>query len=577
MASKKISRLTVYATGQTINTNEHNAEHQQYVDNFNELFKSFDYDGNYHYPLADKVKFNFTSLKLENFASVAHNPDGTVKADKVLEPSWTPSDVKSFLEVSHNPDGTIKSDGIDDPLIYAHNHDANAHPEAIDKHNHDVNAHPEAIGEHNSDPNAHPNLSPIKKPSITSPADGTTDFMGVITSSEYATNDKFYGSHEATDWEISDKPDFSNIVYSSYNNTANLTSLDLSDKRLQPITTYYVRVRYKSMGHASVWSDPVSFTTPANQPPDSTNLQVEGFPVDKNGNLYIVQNQNLQVDFTGATDPDGDPITYEITDAGILVPSKTSGIGDKEKITISAPSVNEDTNVSLSVVAIDDKGAKSSPKIFNILVRHVSFGKVDIFNDGSCISYFPLKSNLTDYANSDSTVITDNITISYSSSYGMQFTSTGPALRFRIPSVVNNYSGNVVLSFQITFESISKCYIFETDGRGNTCHGNYGIEIYTEGYKYKLRSYDSSYVYGPFIPVRLYSTATLIFDIINNVHYYVINTQKGSVSINLNPLCSLSETLSFYAHDSTRYWIKNIRIFKRSLTENEITFLSEEQ
>ncbi len=127
MASKNISRLTAYITGQTINADEHNAEHQQYVDNFNELFKSFDYDGNFHYLLSDKTKFTFSNLNLEQILSSSHNADGTVKATKVVDSNWSVADLKSFLDISHNPDGTIKSNGIDDPLIYAHNNDTNSH------------------------------------------------------------------------------------------------------------------------------------------------------------------------------------------------------------------------------------------------------------------------------------------------------------------------------------------------------------------------------------------------------------------------------------------------------------------
>jgi len=157
MGSKKINRLTVYTAGETISANEHNAEHQQYVDNFNELFKSFDYDGVFHYPFASKVKFEYTDLKLEDLLKVAVNPDGTIKgekveisfsdlslndllitsvnpdgtikAEKVVEPSFSPSNLKDFLSVAHNPDGTIKSDGIDSEELYAHNHDKNAHIE----------------------------------------------------------------------------------------------------------------------------------------------------------------------------------------------------------------------------------------------------------------------------------------------------------------------------------------------------------------------------------------------------------------------------------------------------------------
>ena len=141
MASKSISRLTLYTTGQPIKADEHNAEHQMYVYNLNELFKSFDYDGVYHYLFADKTKFTFSNLNLEQILSSSHNSDGTIKATKVKDNTWSVSDLKAFLDVAHHPDGTIKSDGISDTELYNHNHDVSAHPEAFNQHDGDILAH----------------------------------------------------------------------------------------------------------------------------------------------------------------------------------------------------------------------------------------------------------------------------------------------------------------------------------------------------------------------------------------------------------------------------------------------------
>lgn len=163
MASKNISRLTVYTTGQPINANEHNAEHQQYVDNFNELFQSFDYSAGIHKLKADYTKFTFTSLNLEEILSTSHNPDGTVKADKVVD-TWANMDISSFLQVAHNSDGTIKSDGINDPLIQAHNTDITAHPDIRQKITGDINAH-------NTDTTAHQDIRDILNTGIVNNSD----------------------------------------------------------------------------------------------------------------------------------------------------------------------------------------------------------------------------------------------------------------------------------------------------------------------------------------------------------------------------------------------------------------------
>lgn len=68
----------------------------------------------------------------------------------------------------------------------------------------------------------------------------------------------------------------------------------------------------------------------------------------------------FQVSFSGATDVDGDPITYTVTDTGTFTFAKTSGITEGELVDVTAPDVADDTNVTFSVVAVDDVGAQSA-------------------------------------------------------------------------------------------------------------------------------------------------------------------------------------------------------------------------
>ncbi len=127
MTSKNISRSAIFTSNTPITASEHNAEHDLVVDNINELFKSFDYDGVIHRLRGQYCIFNFSNLDLESLLSTSHNSDGSVKATAVKDANWTVSDLKAFLDVAHNPDGTVKSDGINDPLITAHNNDTSAH------------------------------------------------------------------------------------------------------------------------------------------------------------------------------------------------------------------------------------------------------------------------------------------------------------------------------------------------------------------------------------------------------------------------------------------------------------------
>jgi len=452
------------------------------------------------------------------------------------------------------------------------------------------------ISEHDQDPNAHQDIraeikvagTPILKPAILQPANGTKDFLGVVQSSQYSTKENFYGPHESSDWEISSDRDFQNVVASSYEDTTNLTSLDVSQFKLDPSTEYFIRVRYRSMGHMSQWSDPVSFTTPANQPPDVTNLKVEGFPTDDNGNLYIVQNQSLQVDFTGAVDPDGDPITYEITDAGILVPSKTSSIADGEKITVTAPSVDNDTSSSISVIARDDKGASSPVKVFNILVKKVAFGVVDIFGDDSCIVYMPLKENEYDLAGLGDIY-----------KYGCVQFSGNEVLIGNTNCTNSDGNWHGYIAFNNTSSVLTNPISFSIKFRSSSGSGAIlGINDDTYSGDNAFNSY--AYLDNNYIKLGLYTTyysinftrddnwhhLAFIYDQSGNKAWFLDGQQVASRSDTDRYLTTgakimigamydphASTPINTYLSDS---YIKNFRVFNKILSSEEISYLMEE-
>ena len=158
MAKKQISRIYDFQPGTTIRSTEVDSELNQLVSSVNEIYDCGDYANGLFYPLASRVvEYTWTPSILKDFLDVAHNPNGTIKADKVIDsslgqnislllnvshnpdgtikatsvvdPNWNVTDLKAFLDVAHYPDGKIKSDGISDPALYQHNHDPQAHPE----------------------------------------------------------------------------------------------------------------------------------------------------------------------------------------------------------------------------------------------------------------------------------------------------------------------------------------------------------------------------------------------------------------------------------------------------------------
>jgi len=113
----------------------------------------------------------------------------------------------------------------------------------------------------------------------------------------------------------------------------------------------------------------------------------------------------------GSTDADGDSITYSIINTGTFTFSKTTGITENESIDITAPNVDEDTNTSFSVVAVDSKGMQSESFTRAILIKAgPAYGNVDIFSDDTCLEFFPLKENGNSLATSRKLIIAKDCT-----------------------------------------------------------------------------------------------------------------------------------------------------------------------
>lgn len=92
-----------------------------------------------------------------------------------------------------------------------------------------------------------------------------------------------------------------------------------------------------------------------------------------NGSTAINSAASANVHFYGATDPDGDTLTYSIT--GITGPisfSKNTGIAAYESISLTAGSVTSAQTASFNVTATDAKGLTATPKAFSIAVNPVN-------------------------------------------------------------------------------------------------------------------------------------------------------------------------------------------------------------
>ena len=101
-------------------------------------------------------------------------------------------------------------------------------------------------------------ISPLNKPVITSPLNGTINYIGNITST-YSTSNSYKGVQDWVRHEASLDIHFTTLI-DSYEGSNNLTSW-VPNVGLA-LTTVYVRTRHGSDNHLSAWSDPIRFTTP---------------------------------------------------------------------------------------------------------------------------------------------------------------------------------------------------------------------------------------------------------------------------------------------------------------------------
>ena len=117
--------------------------------------------------------------------------------------------------------------------------------------------------------------SPLLQPIITSPANGTVDYIGIITST-YSTSESFVGVQDWVRWEASTDENFTTLI-DSYEGSDNLINWTPAIGGLLYLTTVYVRTKQGSDNYLSVWSEVISFTTP-NTYITTPTLTVEGSP-----------------------------------------------------------------------------------------------------------------------------------------------------------------------------------------------------------------------------------------------------------------------------------------------------------
>lgn len=113
-------------------------------------------------------------------------------------------------------------------------------------------------------------------PTIVGPVNQSDNHNSSLTiSASYFTNGDSRVTHQSSDWEISEDNSFQYPFLSSYSNST--AKVEWICKGLQPMTTYFVRVRYRdTMGFVTEWSKPIEFTTKVSFAPQRPNITDPG-------------------------------------------------------------------------------------------------------------------------------------------------------------------------------------------------------------------------------------------------------------------------------------------------------------
>lgn len=182
--------------------------------------------------------------------------------------------------------------------------------------------------------------SPIIKPTIVSPANGTTNYTGAVTAT-YTKSNTYLGTQDYVEWQASTTNTFGTLL-DSYSGASNL--LSWTPAVAGASTTVYVRTRQGSDNHLSEWSEPISFVTP-NISINTPTLTVEGTP-SSIGDKPVLTSSAFSV-FNG-TD------THKSTDwvieqSGTVVWSSMGNTTNKLTITVPAGYLVESTQYTFKV------------------------------------------------------------------------------------------------------------------------------------------------------------------------------------------------------------------------------------
>ena len=294
----------------------------------------------------------------------------------------------------------------------------------------------------------------------------------------------------------------------------------------------------------------------------------------------VTKNSIFTITISGSKDEDGDAVTYKIKNKGEFSFSKSENIAENEEITVTAPDVEEDTTFSIVVVAVDSYGLESDESIIEIVVKKIGYGAVDIFSDGSCVEYFPLKTNPYSLVTEDRVMwdAFQRCTNGYVEYKEGDFKSDkfGNRTLFHKYEREKGCSPEIGGPIHITSEKRCRSVTFqwtEYDSKDNEHGGRLYCGLTLNGDSAPLiRNGASPRFDDDYLLVHFTSDGKCYF--IDKNGNLVNGVNQGQIS--RSPNAGFTD-IGHYGHNFLRGHFKNLRLFDRDLTDEEIKILANEE
>lgn len=169
---------------------------------------------------------------------------------------------------------------------------------------------------------------------------------------------------DAIFYDILDIVNGSQLQFSKTTNISEGENITITAGSVTADTTVTFNVQAKDLSGLTTTKKPFNITV------KNVNTAPSSSGITWTGPSNINQNTSVTVSFYGATDPEGDAVTYKLN----LIPpeltfSKTSGITTGESVTLTSGTISATGPVSFSVIPVDSSGLEGTAKSLSIIVN----------------------------------------------------------------------------------------------------------------------------------------------------------------------------------------------------------------